>query len=152
MFPKTEQCSVFQRKSDLARASFSNVRPKISPAFFRTPGGDYYMLGLRPKPKRGFHPHAPERGRPRGRSAKFSGILRFVFRENDLLKILSVQKFLGVWDLFSKKVPRPSPPFSPFFSLKCLNTVCVCAKIRSRGDFSAPYLKNGGKLSWNVKL
>ena len=93
---------------------------------------------------------------------KFSGILQFVFRENDSLKILSVQKFLGVRDLFSKRscvrppspVPRPlvRPRVPPFFSLKCLNTVCVCAKIRSRGDFSAPYLKNGGKLSWNVKL
>ena len=32
MFPKTEQCSVFQRKSDLARASFSNVRPTLKDA------------------------------------------------------------------------------------------------------------------------
>ena len=51
---------------------------------------------------------------------KFSGILQFVFRENDSLKILSVQKFLGVRDLFSKRscvrpsslVPRPPSPRS----------------------------------------
>ena len=69
-------------------------------------------------------------------------------------------KVFGGAGPFFKKVLRPSPAprplvrprVPPFFSLKCLNTVCVCAKIRSRGDFSAPYLKNGGKLSWNVKL
>ena len=55
--------------------------------------------------------------------AKFSGILQFVFRENDSLKILSVQKFLGVRDLFSKRscvrppspVPSSVPAFLRFF-------------------------------------
>ena len=35
---------------------------------------ELYMLGLRPKPKRGLRPLHPGRGSPRGRSVKFSDI------------------------------------------------------------------------------
>ena len=70
MSAKTEHRSVFQRETDIARASFSNVELKmhgVLPNAMR----EYYMLGLRPKPYWGFHPQAPERGSPRRRTVKF---------------------------------------------------------------------------------
>ena len=84
---------------------------------------ELYMLGLRPKPKRGLCPLHPGRGRPRGRSVKCSENLQATFREKALPQYHSVQKFLGVRGPFFKKVPAGKPPRA-FYRVQ-LN-LCVC--------------------------
>ena len=107
MFPKTERSSVFQREPENTWHSPNAMQ-------------ELYMLGLRPKPKRGLRPLHPGRGSPRGRSVKFSDIYtlssdsKYSSERKSYPNTLQFKRFWRFQEPFFKRFLSPFRPFPPF--------------------------------------